>query len=62
MYGKLVTKVNNVDTSGLVLNMTQIYKRKFLKLLGLLKKKYSAKISEIESKIPSFKGLATNSA
>ena len=43
--------------------INQIQKRKFLILVGLFKKTdYSAKISEIESKIPRIKGLATNSA
>ena len=36
--------------------------KKFLMLVDLLKTDYSAKITEIESKIPSTSGLATNSA
>ena len=44
--------------------INQIWKRKFLILVKLLKKKtyYNAKIIEIEKKIPSISGLATNSA
>ena len=44
--------------------VNQIWKRKFLILVKLLKKKtyYNAKIIEIEKKIPSISGLATNSA
>ena len=42
--------------------INQIQKRKFLILVGFFKKTdYNAKISEIESKIPRIKGLATNS-
>ena len=38
-------------------------RKKFLILVDLLKKTdYNSKISEIESKIPSISGLATNSA
>ena len=35
---------------------------KFLMLVNLLKTDYNAKIIEIENKIPSISGLATNSA
>ena len=44
--------------------INQIWKRKFLILVKLLKTKtyYNAKIIEIEKKIPSISGLATNSA
>ena len=44
--------------------INQIWKRKFLILVKLLKKKtyYNAKIIEIEKKIPSISGLATNTA
>ena len=40
--------------------MTQA--KKILILVGLLKNRHSAKITEIEGKIPSISGLATNSA
>ena len=46
-----------------MVQINQIQKRKFLILVGLFNKTYyNAKISEIESKIPRIKGLATNSA
>ena len=38
-----------------------MHTKKFLILVNLLKKDYSTKISEIESKIPTISGLATNS-
>ena len=65
---KLVAKVNNIDTSGLVLKTKcDVDKSKLEKKIndasGLVKKTdYSAKISEIENKIPSISGLATNDA
>ena len=76
MYGKLVTKVNNIDISGFVL--TTKYDREKSDLekaiseadknipgtIGLVKKKtdLNAKITELQSKIPIITGLATNSA
>ena len=42
VYDKVVTKLNNIDTTGFVLNTTQtnqILRRKFLTLVRLLKKK-----------------------
>ena len=42
VYDKVVTKLNNIDTTGFVLNTTQtnqILRRKFLTLVSLLKKK-----------------------
>ena len=47
-YNKLVAKANNIDTAGFVLKTTFVLK--------------TAKITEIENKIPSITGLATNSA
>ena len=78
VYDKLVAKVNNIDTSGFVLktkytadksnlekNISDAYK-KILMLVNLLKKQIivlESKVEiEIESKIPSISGLATNSA
>ena len=67
---KLVTKVNNIDTSGFVLknenNTDKIdleekiseADKKIFDTSGLVKN-YNAKISEIESKIPNIGGLAT---
>ena len=65
LYDKLVGKVNSTDTSGFVLKtMTQIkqeFKNKIPDTSGLAKKtNYNAKITEIEGKIPSISGLATN--
>ena len=68
VYNKLVTKVNNIDTSGFVLKI--IYdkdksdlEKKISDTSSLVKKTdYIVKISEIESVIPSISGLANNSA
>ena len=60
---KLVTEVNNVDTSWFVLNTKydtdkSELERKVLDISKLVKKTdYNAKFSEIESKIPSISGL-----
>ena len=75
MYDKLVTKVNNIDTSGFVLKTkyntgkldleTKIGKadKKIPNTGGLVKKlDCNSKISEIESQIPNTSGLATSSA
>ena len=69
MYDKLVTKVNNIDISGFVLKTKyqtdkSDLERKIADTSQLVKKKtdYNAKISEIQSKIPSISGLATTSA
>ena len=76
VYNKLVTKVNNIDTTGFVLktkydtDKSELGKKisdtekKIPDTSGLIKKKtdLNAKITEIESKIPSVSGLATNSA
>ena len=75
MYDKLVKKVNNIVTSGFALKTKYTadksdwgkkisvtdkkipYTSRFVK-----KKDYHAKITEIQGKIPSISGLATNSA
>ena len=75
MYNKLVAKVNNIDTSGLVSKTKQDTEKldlvikisdadkKIPDTSGLVKKTdYNVKISEIENKIPSISGLATTSA
>ena len=72
---KLVTKVDNIDTTGFVLKTTydtgksdlekkiSEAEKKIPNTSGLVKKtNYSSKITEIEGKIPSITGLATNSA
>ena len=74
-YNKLVTKADNIDTTGFVLKTK--YKTDKLDLemkisdvdkkvsdtSGLVKKtNFSSKSIEIEGKIPSISGLATNSA
>ena len=57
---KLVTKVNSIDTNRFVLKTKYITDKLDL---GLVQKTdYTAKISEIESKICGISGLATNSA
>ena len=61
VYKKLVSKVNAIDTSGFV-NEKKIHDtdKKDPTLMNLLRKTdYNAKITEIESNIPSTKGLAT---
>ena len=62
MYDILVAKVNSTDTSRFALKsmmqINQIYKRKFL----ILVVDYNAKTTETENKIPSISGLATASA
>ena len=73
-YGKLVAKVNNIDTTGFVLKTTcdtdksdlerklvmQIRKL-LIQVIWLKKTDLNAKTTETESKIPSITGLATNS-
>ena len=68
-YDKLVAKVNNIDTTGFVLKTTydtdkSDLEKKIPDTSDLVKKKtyLNAKITEIENKIPSITGLATNSA
>ena len=68
VYDKLVTKVNNIDTSGFVLktkynaDKSELEKKIPDTSWFVKKTDYSAEISEIESKIPSTSGLATTSA
>ena len=74
-YNKLVTKVDNIDTTRFVLkskydtDKSDLPKKisdvdkKIPDTSGLVKKtNYSSKITEIESKISSISGLATNPA
>ena len=74
-YNKLVTKVDNIDTTGFVLktkydtDKSDLEKeisdaeKKIPDTSAFVKKTdYSSKITEIENKIPSISGLATNSA
>ena len=65
VYGKLVAKVNNIDTSDFVL------KTKYQKDIGKLQKKKNpdvtdfveeTKFTELKNKIPDVCGLATKSA
>ena len=68
VYDKLVTKVNNTDTSGLVKKTdqnTKITKRegKIPDTSGLVKNTdYNTKITEIEGKIPNINNLAIKTA
>ena len=68
VYGKLVAKVNSIDTSGFALKTKYDADKKELEkkipdAIGLVKKTdYNAKITEIEGKIPSICGLVTTSA
>ena len=68
VYYKLVTKVNNIETSGFLLktkyDMDKLELEKKIPDTSYLVKKsdYNAKISEIEGKILSISGLATTFA
>ena len=68
VYDKLVTKVNNIDTSGFVLKTKYDTDKSELEhtipeTSGLVKKTdYNTKISEIEAKIPDISNLATKAA
>ena len=68
VYDKLVATVNNVDIVGFVLKTNydtdkSELENKISDTSELVKKfHYNAKISEIESKIPSISALATNAA
>ena len=75
MYDKLVAKVNNFDTSGFVLktkyNTDKSYLEKKIRDADkkipninevIRKVDNNAKINEIENKLPSTAGLATNAA
>ena len=65
VYDKLVTKVNNIDTSGFVLKTKydtdkSELENKIPDTSGLVKKTdYNTKITEIEGKIPDISNLAT---
>ena len=68
VYDKLVTKVNNINISGFVLETKcdsekSDLEKKVPDTSKLVKKTdYNAKSSEIESKVPSISGLVTTSA
>ena len=68
VYDKLVTKVNNIDTSGFVLKTKydtdkSELENKIPSINGLVKKtNHDSKISEIEGKIPDISNLATKTA
>ena len=58
IHDKLVEKVNNTNTS---MTQTKQLKNKIPNTSGLIKKTdYNVKITEIEGKVPSISGLATN--
>ena len=58
IHDKLVEKVNNTDTS---MTQTKQLENKIPNTSGLIKKTdYNVKITEIEGKVPSISGLATN--
>ena len=67
-YNKLVTKVDNIDTSGFVLKTKydtdkSELENKIRNTSGLVKKTdYSAKIADTEGKIPDVTNLATKTA
>ena len=62
-YDKLVTKVDNIDTTGFVLKTkSDADKSELKKKISDLQTDLNAKITEIEGQIPSITGLATNSA
>ena len=67
-YNKLVNKVNNIDTSGFILNKKHNadkleLQKKIPDTSNLIKKSdYITEISEIENKIPDISNLATKTA
>ena len=67
-YNKLVTKVDNIDTSGFVLKTKydtdkSELENKIPDTSGLVKKtNYNTKITEIEGKIPDISNWATKTA
>ena len=67
-YNKLITKVDNIDTSGFVLKTKDDtdkskIENKIPDTSGLVKKTdYNTKITEIENKIPDISNLATKTA
>ena len=68
VYGKLVTKVNDIDTSGFVLRTKydtdkSEWENKIADTSDLVKKTdYKTKITEIEGRIPDVSNLATKTA
>ena len=68
VYDKLVTKVNNIDTSRFVLKTKydadkSKLENKIPDTSGLVKKtNYNTKITELENKIPDISNLATKIA
>ena len=68
VYDKLVTKVNNIDTSGFVLKTKydtdkSELENKIPDTSNLVKKTdYNTKITELENKIPDISNLATKTA
>ena len=68
MYDKLVTKVNNIDTTGFVLKTNydtdkSEFENKILDTSGLVKKTdYNTKISEIKGKVPDVSNLVTKTS
>ena len=68
VYDKLVTKVNNIDTTGFVLRTKYSTDKSELEnkipdTNGLVKKTdYDAKITEIKGKVPDVSNLATKTA
>ena len=68
VYDKVVTKVNNIDTSGFVLKTKYDTDKSELEneipdSSGLVKKTdYNTKITKIEGKIPDINNLATKTA
>ena len=68
VYDKLVAKVNNIDTSGLVkktdynMKITEIEDKIPDSSSFVKKTDYNTKITEIEDKIPDISGLATKTA
>ena len=62
-YNKLVTKVDNVDTTEFVLKTTYNTDKSDLeKWLSEKKTDFNSNITEIEGKMPSISGICTNSA
>ena len=68
VYDKVVTKVNNIDTSGFVLKTKydtdkSELENKIPDTSGLVKEtEYDSKITDIEGKIPGVTNLATKTA
>ena len=63
VYDKLVAKVNNIDTSKFILKTEYDADKKYPDTSEFVKETgYNSKITEIESKITSIRGLASSSA